>query len=357
VRRRASFRADRVCSSLRPPAAPGRRPASPNSPSHRRRPATPAPAAAAARRRPQASRMAPAPLAVRVALTGLAIAMAAGIFWHFNFGLTAYMEPLKGGCAGGGGAVAEAAARAACACTPARLAGRRGLRCRAAHPTPCPRPPSPTPPDACGLNGPRKGKAPQFHELGVSFLDGLHCLLTPFFLDCVASPAGRFWVRGHRGRARGSGSGCGGGVGGGWLAPQRLRRAPRPPGPACPACYPLTPTPPPLPPVPPPPNPLTGAQDARDCNASGVGDGPRGVPHLRGRPRQADARHARAVAAAGHQRRTAGAMAAQLPAADRAQGGARVPAGRQGAPRRGGGWGGGLRPRRGRRPLGAPPAV
>ncbi|GBF94185.1 hypothetical protein Rsub_07172 [Raphidocelis subcapitata] len=85
--------------------------------------------------------MAVSPLAA--ALSAVAIAMGAGIFYHFNFGLEEYMGPLK---------------------------------------------------DACGLNGPPKGPQPEFLRLGNPFLDGLHCLVTPFFLDCVATPVGRFWV-------------------------------------------------------------------------------------------------------------------------------------------------------------------
>jgi len=53
---------------------------------------------------------------------------------------------------------------------------------------------TPPTPDKCGLNGPPKGTPPPFLKLNNGFLDALHCLLTPFFLDCVALPAGRFWV-------------------------------------------------------------------------------------------------------------------------------------------------------------------
>ncbi|KAI8477223.1 MAG: hypothetical protein J3K34DRAFT_398720 [Monoraphidium minutum] len=79
----------------------------------------------------------------QILLSSAAMTMAAAIWYHFNFGLREYMEPLK---------------------------------------------------DACGLNGPPKGDAPPHLKLGFGFLDGLHCLLTPFFLDCVALPAGRFFV-------------------------------------------------------------------------------------------------------------------------------------------------------------------
>lgn len=70
-------------------------------------------------------------------------------------------------------------------------------RPRANAPTPCQ--------DACGLNGEPKGQEPAHMKLGLSFVDGLHCLLTPFFLDCVASPAGRFFVSQSRRRRRRTG--------------------------------------------------------------------------------------------------------------------------------------------------------
>lgn len=91
----------------------------------------------------------PLPPVRSMALAAASVAMALAIFYHFNFNLKLYMEPLK---------------------------------------------------DRCGLNGPATGvlgylrRPPPHYKLGVKFIDALHCLITPFFLDCVAQPAGRFWV-------------------------------------------------------------------------------------------------------------------------------------------------------------------
>lgn len=169
--------------------------------------------------------MAASPLAV--ALSAAAIAMAAGIFYHFNFGLEEYMGPLKGGRAavftcyracmfsscGLCVSLCVALVQGLVCILPASLvpqppsacatlgASRRPTRAAwqaprvvASTPPPTTSPPHPRP-DACGLNGPPKGPQPEFLRLGNAFLDGLHCLVTPFFLDCVATPVGRFWVR------------------------------------------------------------------------------------------------------------------------------------------------------------------
>lgn len=60
-----------------------------------------------------------APRAHDAALAAAALAMAGAIFWHFNFGLTEYMDPLKG-------------ARAAFKRAPFTRAAPQGPRARAA---------------------------------------------------------------------------------------------------------------------------------------------------------------------------------------------------------------------------------